>query len=188
MSLEPDYDELAAALLRCGAAWEPAQAHGLLTARLALEGRAAAAGVLQQVLEHCEARDALVGEAAALLQASLEQTFASLEARMSAFEPLLPADDAPAALRAEALAHWCEGFLHGLVASDRDRAARLAERLAADPIADIIKDMLQITRAVVDADDGDGEEEAYAELVEYLRVSAQIVYEELADLRPGMTP
>ena len=60
----------------------------------------------------------------------------------------------------------------------------LKERLAAEPLADIIKDMLQMTRAMVE-DDGDDEsdEEAYAELVEYLRVATQLAYEELADLR-----
>jgi hypothetical protein len=188
MTGDPDYDSLAAALRRAGATWDAAQVHGLLTARLALDGRAAEAQVLQQVLEGCNPADALVAECAALLQASLEHTAHELEARMSGFEPLLPADDAPAARRAEALAHWCEGFLHGLVATDRQRGAELAERLAAEPIADIIKDMLQFTRATVEGDDSDEEESAFAELVEYLRVAAQIVYEELADLRPAANP
>ena len=49
-------------------------------------------------------------------------------------------------------------------------------------LADIIKDMLQITRAEVEEEDEE-EENAYAELVEYLRVAAQLIYEELADFR-----
>jgi uncharacterized protein YgfB (UPF0149 family) len=60
----------------------------------------------------------------------------------------------------------------------------LRDRLAAEPLADIIRDMLQITRAEVDFDtDIETNEAAYAELVEYLRVAAQLAYEELADLR-----
>ena len=44
--------------------------------------------------------------------------------------------------------------------------------------------MLEITRAGVDEDgDSDSDEEAYAELVEYLRVAAQLTYEELAEMR-----
>ncbi|MED5420160.1 MAG: UPF0149 family protein, partial [Pseudomonadota bacterium] len=76
-----------------------------------------------------------------------------------------------------------EGFLHGLVSEKQDDALR--ERLAADPLADIIKDMLQITRAEVEEDEEEDEEEenAYAELVEYLRVATQLIYEELADFR-----
>ena len=85
-------------------------------------------------------------------------------------------------MRTEALARWCEGFFHGLVSSQHGDA--LKERLAAEPLADIIKDMLQITRAIVEDDDDDeSDEEAYAELLEYLRVATQLAYEELADLR-----
>ena len=44
--------------------------------------------------------------------------------------------------------------------------------------------MLQITRASVDAEsDAETNEAAYAEIVEYMRVAAQLAYEELADLR-----
>ena len=60
--------------------------------------------------------------------------------------------------------------------------------LAADPVADIIGDMLQMTRAVADDGEAESEEEAWVEIVEYLRVAAQIVYEELADTRPAATP
>ena len=98
------------------------------------------------------------------------------------FEPLLPDDEEPTPVRAAALAHWCEGFLHGLVSAEHGDA--LKERLAAEPLADIIRDMLEITRAGADEDgDSDSDEEAYAELVEYLRVAAQLTYEELAEMR-----
>ena len=44
--------------------------------------------------------------------------------------------------------------------------------------------MLQITRASADDEsDTESDEQAYAEIVEYLRVAAQLAYEELADLR-----
>ena len=44
--------------------------------------------------------------------------------------------------------------------------------------------MLQITRAAA-SEEGDDEddESAYTELVEYLRVAAQLIYEDLADFR-----
>ena len=53
-----------------------------------------------------------------------------------------------------------------------------------EPLADIIRDLLQITRAAVDDDcDEESDEAAYTELVEFVRVAAQLAYEELADLR-----
>ena len=95
---------------------------------------------------------------------------------------MLPDDDDDVSVRTIALAHWSEGFLHGLVSAKHSDA--LKERLGAEPLSDIIRDMLQLTRAGLDssADDEDNES-AYAELVEYLRVAAQLCYEELADIR-----
>ena len=46
--------------------------------------------------------------------------------------------------------------------------------------------MLQITRAAADEDsDDETNEEAYADLVEYLRVAVQLTYEELVEFRPA---
>ncbi len=88
--------------------------------------------------------------------------------------------------RTEAVAQWCEGYLHGMLSGKHDAALR--ERLGAEPMADIIKNMLQITRAPVDADDDEAaNEEAFVEIVEYLRIAAQLIFEKLAELRPGQT-
>ena len=87
-------------------------------------------------------------------------------------------------MRTAALAHWCEGFLHGLVSAKH--GAALKERLSAEPLADVIKDMLQLTRAGLDEEsDAETNDVAYFELVEYVRVAAQLSYEELADIRHG---
>ena len=64
-------------------------------------------------------------------------------------------DNTRCPVRAAALAHWCEGFLHGLVSGAHGDA--LKERLGSEPLADIIKDMLQITRAAAD-DESDDED------------------------------
>jgi uncharacterized protein YgfB (UPF0149 family) len=177
-----DHDLLDSALRRCGAGWDAAQSHGLLTGRLAIAGADSGFGWLSQVLEGTDANDALRGECEAILGSLFETTYRQLAERQSEFEPLLPDDDDTATARATGLAHWCEGFLHGLVSADH--ADALKERLSTEPLADIIKDMLQITRAAA-ADQGDEEsdDDAYAELVEYLRVAAQLTYEELVEFR-----
>ncbi len=184
MEEKVDHDVLDDALKRCGANWDAAQTHGLLTGRLAIAGVPAGPEWLQQVLEGTDENNALQHECRQMLDALYQSTYWQLTERLSEFTPLLPDDDADAALRTQALAHWCEGFLHGLVSAQHGDAVR--DRLAAEPLSDIIRDMLEITRAEVDSDDDDeGNEAAYAELVEYLRVAAQLAYEELADLRHG---
>ncbi len=182
MGFNLDYDTLNDALRRCGASWDPAQAHGLLSSRLAVAGADAGLDWLHQVLEGTNETDALRTECAELLSTLYQDTLRQLSERLSEFAPLLPDDSDSAPARTEALAHWCEGFLHGLVSADHGEALR--QRLAEDPLADIIRDMLQLTRAGVDEDsDDETNEAAYAEIVEYVRVAVQLSYEELAEFR-----
>jgi len=182
--MEPliDHDVLDAALRRCGANWDAAQTHGLLSGRLAIAGADSGFGWLGQVLEGTRPDDALRAECEVMLGRLFESTYRQLAERQSDFEPLLPDDQDSTAVRAVALGHWCEGFLHGLVSSEHSDA--LKKRLASEPLADIIKDMLEITRVAADEDgDAESDEEAYAELVEYLRVAVQLTYEELVEYR-----
>lgn len=182
MNSDVDYDTLNDALHRCGATWDAAQAHGLLSSRLAVASAAAGPDWLQQVLEGTNESDALRTECAGLLNALYQGTHRQLSERLSEFAPLLPDDSDSAPSRAAALGHWCEGFLHGLVSIDHGEA--LKQRLAKEPLADIIRDMLQLTRAAVeDESDEETNEAAYAEIVEYVRVAAQLTYEELAEFR-----
>ncbi len=182
MEEKVEYTVLEDALQRCGSSWDAAQAHGLLTGRLAVAGVPAGPDWLLQVLEGVEENNALRTETQALLDKLYQGTYWQLTERLSEFEPLMPDDGDDIALRTVAMAHWCEGFLHGLVSGDHGE--ELKERLGAEPLSDIIKDMLQITRAGLDEDaDSEDNEAAFTELVEYLRVAAQLSYEELADIR-----
>ena len=190
MTIDVDHNLLDQALKRSGSNWGAAQAHGLLSARLAVADAAGAGEWLAQILEGTDSANALRAETEALLNTLFETTHRQLSRRQSEFVPLLPDDSEDPATRASALAEWCEGFLHGLVASDYSQSIgnssgnSLRERLAAEPLADIIRDLLQMTRAAADDQvDDETNESAYAELVEYLRVAAQLAYEELAELR-----
>lgn len=181
------HDELDDALRRCGATWRAAQAHGFLCSRLAVQGQAAAAGWLARVLEETDAGNASCGECRKLLQGLFDQSYRQLAERQSEFELLLPDDTAPGPARAEALSQWCEGFLHGLVSGPHPE--KLKAKLATEPVSEIIKDTLEITRATADSDDSaETREQAWTELVEYLRVAAQLIYEELAGFRSPPLP
>jgi uncharacterized protein YgfB (UPF0149 family) len=181
-----DHDELDAALKRCGATWDAGQAHGLLCSRLAVLGSDAGIGWLSQVLEGSDPDNSLRRECESMLDDLCAHTHRQLAERQSGFEPLLPDDSDSTIIRAAAIARWCEGFLHGLVSGSPDD--RLKDLLAGDPLSDIIKDMLQITRATADEEsDDETNESAYAELVEYLRVAAQLTYEQLAAFRSAPT-
>lgn len=88
---------------------------------------------------------------------------------------LLPDDETSLTLRADALGRWCQGFLYGLAV----RGLKDFEQLP-DDMREILDDLSQIAEA--EFADGEGEEEgehAYANLVEYVRVGVQLIYDEL---------
>jgi yecA family protein len=177
-----NHDELDALLKGCGSSWNAGQAHGLLCSRVSLAGADGASRWIAQVLGDATSDLAQRAECEEMLDALCATTWQQLVERQSEFSLLLPDDNDPASVRTEVIAQWCEGYLHGLVAEKHSED--LKKRLAEEPLADIIKDMLEITRATVgdDADDNNIDNDL-AELVEYLRVAVQLTYEELAEFR-----
>ena len=182
MQMAIEHFEVESTLRESGSSWSAAQAHGLLCSRLSLAGADGCGEWLRMVLESSDTSGSASPESMDYLERVSSETYRQLSGRQSEFNPLLPDDTEPASVITEALAEWCEGFLHGLVSNVQSE--RLKEKLAAEPLSDIIRDMLEMTRAAAD-DDADDEEndEAIAELVEYIRVATQLIYEELAELR-----
>jgi hypothetical protein len=126
----------------------------------------------------------LPAESAAVIERVFLSTATSFGEQGMEFEPLLPDDEQPLNGRANALALWCTGFLYGLGAgqiSDLDA-------LAGD-VGEIVRDFTEISRATGDEADADeSNEQAYAELVEFIRVASQVVFEELLPLRTQAFP
>lgn len=181
-----DHNEVEAVLRASGSSWTAAQAHGLLCSRLAVLGAEGGADWLGLLFENSTAADSAHADDIAVLQQACAETHRQFADRLSEFDLLLPAESESVSVIAAAMAEWCEGFLHGLVSDVKGEA--LKQKLAAEPLSDIIRDMLEMTRAAAggDGEEGENEEgddEALTELVEYLRVAAQLVYEELAELR-----
>ncbi|MGH8462083.1 MAG: UPF0149 family protein [Stenotrophobium sp.] len=118
-----------------------------------------------------------------LLQRLMDQSLHSLQDDEKGFTPLLPDDEAMLAARVQALSAWCEGFLFGLASRPRFDIKTCSEEAR-----EIIHDFTQFTHAsIAQEDDAEIEETAYAELVEYIRVGAQLIYMELR-CRPTPDP
>ena len=154
---------------------DAAEAHGSLSGALC----AAASYRLEDWLAEILPEDALGDQHEAALRAVYEDTREALAGTLMQFELLLPEDSQPLARRTEALTLWCNGFVYGLGVSG-----------ACDPLklpgdaGEIVRDLSQIMRADVDEADGvEANESALAELVEFVRVGVQVIYEDLAELR-----
>lgn len=117
--------------------------------------------------------------ATAVFDLLFNETSQALGGQGMEFSPLLPDDDAPLSERATSLGGWCQGFLYGIGAGKLASVAELPGELP-----EIIRDFTEISRAAVDeGDSAETNEQAYVELVEFVRVSAQLVFDELAPLR-----
>jgi uncharacterized protein YgfB (UPF0149 family) len=171
MSSMQHYSDLAAALSRLGYRDDAAAFHGALCGALCRQKPEEVDPVA--LLDDDEIRpDA---QALADLRRLCEQTVSALADMQTGFMPLLPEDEVGLGERARSLGAWCEGFLYGLAGR-----IKLDLRSCTDEVREIVKDFTQFTRASLDAgDDLEVEEGAYAELVEYIRVGAQLVYMEL---------
>ncbi|MGC4029818.1 MAG: UPF0149 family protein [Steroidobacteraceae bacterium] len=173
------FEDLQRVLVQQRALTDAAEAHGVLVGALCAmtcslddwmaeilpEGRADRAG-------------------AASLRAIFDSTCGTLGDDNLAFEPLLPSDDASIGERTAALGEWCQGFLYGLGSGCvPDPAAMDAEA------AEVLRDLTEISQVEADmGDDIETNEEAYAELVEFVRVGVQLIYAHLTPLRELPSP
>ncbi|MGD8429062.1 MAG: UPF0149 family protein [Ectothiorhodospiraceae bacterium] len=174
MSDTDRYEPLKDALEAVGAAPGASEAHGLLCGMMSGPERADRASWIALVLDGTHPR----GDEAKICLAQLAQLFdatgESLEDAELGFQPLLPGDDAGIGERAEALGDWCRGYLAGLGMGGLQSRRELPKE-----VSEVLRDLGDIGQVEADAVDDEENEEAYAELVEYVRVGALLVMEHL---------
>lgn len=178
----PSFDLIDDALRRAEAATDAAEAHGNLCGLVCGLGDGGPAAWLAETLAGTPANAAVADQTGALLRALAASTRAALEGAEMTFQPLLPDDAEPLVERVDALAQWCQGFNHGLFV-----AARIGDadaELGGGNTAEIVRDFGEMAQVALGDEEADPEgEAAYAELVEYVRVSVQLVYEEFTAVR-----
>ncbi|MEY2854120.1 MAG: hypothetical protein RL030_1252 [Pseudomonadota bacterium] len=168
------FDDLQRVLVQIHALTDAAEAHGTLVGALCSTD-CSLDDWLGQILPDGRTED----PAAARLRAIFESTCESLGDGTLGFAPLLPTDEASIGDRTTALGEWCQGFLYGL------GTGPLPEQPALQgDAAEVLRDLTEITHVDVDPEeDEEQNEQAYTELVEFVRVGVQLVYAHLTPLR-----
>jgi len=180
--LKTDIAELDRLLRAAGAVSEAAEAHGDFCGRACLRGPAAIRLWQKELLADAAADNVIAHECGRALERLAAGTLLDLEAGDLRFKLMLPDDDESLQQRTAALSVWCQGFMHGLVAGGAAAPGLEADALETSLISEILDDFSEITRAT-SADDSEESEQAFFELAEYVRVSAQLIYDETAALR-----
>lgn len=153
---------------------ELSECHGLLCGLLCCQQ----ADTSGDFLDHLVAMQLLADRGSVLgdvMAEAWEATRQQMDDEELGFELWLPDDDEPLEDRTVSLAQWCSGFLAGL------GSACSLEALS-EPAREALEDLIEISRAELSsghAGEGEEEEAAYAEIVEYVRVVALTFREEL---------
>ncbi|MEF3193418.1 MAG: UPF0149 family protein [Halothiobacillaceae bacterium] len=152
------------------AAAQAAEAHGVLTGMLCAAGMVDLADWWSSI----RADESQV-EPSEPVRELYAETVGSLADVTGVFALMLPDDDASLEERAEALHDWCQGFLYGYGVA----GGRAPEKLP-EEAAEILRDIHQFAQANFDLGENDEEDEqAYSDLVEYLRVGVLLLHETL---------
>ena len=173
--LQVTFAEVARVLEGLGSSVPATEAHGCLCGALCTTPHYPMERWLEEIIPDAERRnDDDSQQALRLLYAD---TLNALRGDEMNFEVLLPDDDISLETRAGGLSQWCQGFLYGF-----GTGQPLKEEELPDSVTEILGDLTHIGRASVDLDggeDGETEEESYAEVVEYVRVGVQLIHDEL---------
>jgi yecA family protein len=168
----PPYNEMTGLLDRADIGAVPSEIHGLISGVLVLPD-AEQINWLDLILatENLQPEDLDSGLSQAL-QSLYRQTVHRLSDRDFGYTLYLPDPDQKIAERTQALAAWCRGFLLGISATG------LTLENSSDLVRESLRDIVELSS--VEAESGDaGEERAFLEIEEYLRVAVQLVKEEL---------
>jgi len=174
--MQDTYAELDRSLGAIASGVEASEAHGCLCGALCAEDAFPATEWAAEVLPD-DAGETAAAALVPLLSDIRDATLGTLAGDDMDFQPLLPDDTQPLDERVRALAAWCSGFLYGMGRSG------VLDKLPGD-LGEILQDFSEISRATLAAGEaGDDAERNYTELVEFVRASVQLAFEELAPQR-----
>jgi uncharacterized protein YgfB (UPF0149 family) len=177
-------EKLTAAIATLELGVDAAELHGGICGLLCTRGPGAVATWIRESgADHVPRLGDAMAAAERLHEAEAE-SWRELNGPNIVFYPLLPDAEGVLAERVAGLALWCQGFVTGLglggysledAAFEDDPSGGRAQ------VAEIVNDFVEISRAGLDADDLNEADRAgfdLAALVEYVRVSVQLIFEE----------
>jgi len=165
----PDYPQLQLAAQPLAAS--PSELHGGLCGYLCAGGEPQPQRWLDQL--QIQAAD-LDADARDHLEALRRWATVLLDDPQMRFQPLLPGDDAAMAERVGALVQWCAAFLGGFgLAGGSDQDGSESRREA-------LRDLQRIAGFSYESGDDEEDENALAEIVEFVRVAALMLRHEAA--------
>lgn len=181
-----DYLSLSSALQRIAAVdTHPAELHGQLCGQLCsqpeLQFNQWLDASLPELIDAKGQGNALASETETLLRQLFVDTEAGIQDQELGFQLFLSDDTENLPQRLDELAEWCSGFLLGLAMG----GVKDYKGLPGD-IPELLEDLVEISRAGhYELQDEEQDENAYMELIEYVRMGVMLIRMELHHLHAG---
>lgn len=165
----PTYQETANALASMEAEFHPSQIHGLICGFIC--GTSGKANIPWQKMIGGNKKNQ---EAVNLFERLYEFSYQQMSEFSFEFSLLLPEDDTAIGTRTEALGLWCQGFITGL-----NQTSVNLDNIS-DEAIETLEDITEIAQVnFEEMTENEEDETAYFELIEYARLAALMMYNEL---------
>lgn len=187
MSLQPedvlDYYELEAELGKIQALATPSEAHGILCGQLSGGLKVDGLAWLKLFLPNLGVKREPWEDSREWFFELRSLTLSELADDQFNFMPILPDDEDPLETRLTALAEWCSGFLAGFgTTGERNKDDFSEDCLMA------LRDLQQISQVDTEIEEEEMGENAYFEVLEYVRMAALMLFTEFALSRDQLIP
>lgn len=166
----PDYYSMEKTLISAEVPFPPAHVHGFICGILcATRGRLSSSWIKDLTGKK---KSAALRE---MLLELFETSFHLMNEFSFEFALLLPSDDVDINVRSESLGAWCQGFITGL-----EKHKIPLKNREPNEVTEALDDMIEIAQiSFGDIASNDEDENAYFELVEYVRLATLMIFHEL---------
>lgn len=176
------FETVSDALRGLAAGIDAAEAHGVLCGMLSVNAATDFFVWLKAADLELDASDALAMEKARPLRTLWNASREQMQGSEMDLQLLLPDDDDLLEDRIAALGQWARGYLYGLAMAGFQQPEGLP-----DEAKEFLVDLSEIANVALDVEDSEEDEEAFIELVEYLRMGALMLNETLQPMKSDGT-
>lgn len=178
----PDFDQLDDLLKRAGSDVSASESHGMLCGLLCSSGTPNISQLwLTQLIEgEYSEGNSTIKELLEAAEALYQDAVRQINHETLEFSLLMPDIEDSLESRTNNLANWCLGFNYGLGIGGYKESASSTD------VVELVRDFNEIARAGYDdmpLEDGEEEEEAFAEIEEYVRLGVLLIMEELQPIK-----
>lgn len=168
-----DYIQSQLILEKQGIFVSPSEVHGTIAGLLACGLNIEESDYLAMLSDVFNDGLSFNNESKALFASMYSHVVSSFNSKEHQFELFLPNEDETLLDKANALVSWVAGFLLGFGLKQKDYGAMSAD------VKEVINDFSEITKLDTDFGEEEEDQQAFHEIVEYVRVSALLCFAEM---------